>query len=651
MTEIRRPDMQGLRAVAVLSVMLFHAGVTWMPGGFVGVDVFFVLSGFFISRILMRDIREHGHIRLARFWAKRAKRLLPNALLVILCVVTLSAAILPTYQLEGISSDAVASAAFFANFHFAARAIDYFHLDDPASPLLHYWSLAVEEQFYLVLPLLMTPVAWFARRNARHVVAILLVIIVIASLAASIIMLEQNQPFAFFHPQYRAWQLAVGGLAGMVFEKRHKAPVMLREMGIVLGALAVLASVLMLSEQLPYPGFRALFPTLGTAAVILGLDAGRISALLSAALSQRPMVMIGNWSYSLYLWHWPVGIFLAGYWPSPGAGLTVTILIVSFVLGVIAYYAVENPVHRMPLAAGGVWRLLAGSAAAIAVSAGLGASLSTIPGQTDPQVAARIAEASSDLGPNYRNGCHVPFRDIGQPECRFGPAGAPRVVLFGDSHAAQWFTPLTKAAEDEGWQVQAWTKTSCPSGELTIWYVPTRSVYEECSAWRNDRIRELVANPPELVIISNSTRWHGWLYDSRKQTVADRAETDRLWQDGFDALAKRLGDANIPIVELRDTPEMYRSFKNCLSLSEWTDCYRERRDATNGSDWKIGDRTNASRVDLTDAICGPGRCYATKGEMILYRDSHHLTATFATTLAPFIADVLKAARPQHSNKD
>ena len=196
-TSHRRPDLQGLRAVAVLAVIAYHFDIPGMPGGFVGVDIFFVLSGFFITRLLMTDIEEHGRIRLARFWANRVKRLLPNGLLVIICVLAASTLLLPSYRLPDISEDALSAAAFFANFHFAGRMIDYFHLDDPASPLLHYWSLAVEEQFYLALPLLMTMVTLLPGVGARKVVLALLGLVAVASLAASLIVIERSQPEAF----------------------------------------------------------------------------------------------------------------------------------------------------------------------------------------------------------------------------------------------------------------------------------------------------------------------------------------------------------------------------------------------------------------------------------------------------------------------
>lgn len=203
---VRRPDLQGLRAVAVLVVVAFHFGIPGVPGGFIGVDIFFVLSGFFITRLLVRELDRTGRIDLTRFWANRIRRLLPNGLLAILATLLASVLLLPSYRLPSISGDAVAASAFFANFHFAAQAIDYFRLDDPPSPLLHYWSLAVEEQFYLVLPLLLTALVLFVRTHRRAGATALLALIAVASFVASLVVIGHSQPEAFLHPYYRAWQ-------------------------------------------------------------------------------------------------------------------------------------------------------------------------------------------------------------------------------------------------------------------------------------------------------------------------------------------------------------------------------------------------------------------------------------------------------------
>lgn len=645
--DTRRGDLQGLRAVAVLAVIAYHFGIPGAPGGFVGVDIFFVLSGFFITRLLVRDVEAHGRVRLVRFWANRAKRLLPNGLLTILCVLVASVVLLPSYRLPGISEDAVSAAAFFANFHFEDRAVDYFHLDDPPSPLLHYWSLAVEEQFYLALPLLIGCVVVllrFRRLEARTVVLLLLVLVAAVSLAASLVAIERSQPEAFFFPHYRAWQLALGGMAGLLFDRRAAVPRAIRAGGAAAGMLAIAASIALLGDDMTYPGIRALAPTVGAAALVFGVDAGRF---LAYALSRPLLVRIGDMSYSLYLWHWPVAVFLAALSPVPGAGGIVAGLALTALLAWGAWRYVERPIHHMPLSALRPSRLLVAGAGGVAVAVCASIGAGSLQGRSDPRITALIAEATADLGANYKNGCHLGLDPVDQPKCRFGQPGGHRVVLFGDSHAAQWFTPVAKAGEEAGWQVEAWTKTSCPTADVAMWYPRTRSVYEQCDRWRKARLRDLVENPPDLVILGNFANYYGWIFDDLRGRSADRPTSERLWRDGMQRTGEALVAAGIPVVELRDTPRMYASYKDCLSGGRWQDCGRQRRDALSGMASPRIDSALYSRLDLSDHLCSPQECPAAIDGAIAYRDSEHLTASHAAALyRHFLPLLAKAERPE-----
>lgn len=646
-SDTRRGDLQGLRAVAVLAVIAYHFGIPGAPGGFVGVDIFFVLSGFFITRLLVRDVEAHGRVRLVRFWANRAKRLLPNGLLTILCVLVASVVLLPSYRLPGISEDAVSAAAFFANFHFEDRAVDYFHLDDPPSPLLHYWSLAVEEQFYLALPLLIGCAALllrFRRLEARTVVLVLLGLAAAASLAASLVAIERSQPEAFFFPHYRAWQLSLGGMAGLLFDRREAVPRAIRAGGAAAGTLAIAASIALLGDDMTYPGVRALAPTVGTVALVFGVDAGRF---LAYALSRPLLVHIGDMSYSLYLWHWPVAVFLAALSPGPGAGGIGAGFALTALLAWGAWRYVERPIHHMPLSTLRPPRLLVAGAGGVAlvVCASIGAG--SLQGRSDPRITALIVEATADLGANYKNGCHLGLDPVDQPECRFGQPGGRRVVLFGDSHAAQWFTPVAQAGEEAGWQVEAWTKTSCPTADVAMWYPRTRSVYEQCDLWRKARLRDLVENPPDLVILGNFANYYGWIFDDLRGRSADRPTSERLWRDGMRRTGEALVAAGIAVVELRDTPRMYASYKDCLSAGRWQDCGRQRRDALSGMASPRIDSALYSRLDLSDHLCFPQECPAVIDGAIAYRDSEHLTASRAAALyRHFLPLLAEAERPK-----
>ena len=640
-----RADLQGLRAVAVLAVIGYHFGIPGMPGGFVGVDVFFVLSGFFITRLLLRELEERGRIRFGRFWANRAKRLLPNGLLAILCVLVASALLLPHYRLAGISEDALSAAAFFANFHFADRAVDYFHLDDPASPLLHYWSLAVEEQFYLALPLAMAVAAIRPPFGVRTAIVVLLAVVAVVSFAASLVEIEHSQPDAFFEPWFRAWQLACGGLVGVAFARREAVAAAIRGAGALAGLVAVAASIVLLDDDMSYPGVGGLGPTLGTAALVFGVDAGRLSAPVARFLAMPAMVAIGDRSYSLYLWHWPVAVFMAALWPaSTGVATVLAGLAATALLASAAYALVERPIHRMELPARGLWRVLAAGAAGVAAVAGIAAGVTILPSRTDPAVAERIAEASADLGRNYENGCHRDLEDIDQPDCRFGRPGGPRAVLFGDSHAAQWFAPLVKAGEEAGWEVQVWTKTSCPTADVVIWYPPARSVYEQCGQWRAARMRDLVENPPDLVVLANYSNFYGWIFDEARGRAADRLTAERLWQEGARRTVETLVAVGTRVVELRDTPRMYASYKDCLSKGQWSACARPREEALSGMALPAIESPLYSRLDLSDVLCPAGTCSPAIGGVIAYRDSHHLTSGYAASLHGYFKPLLAVVK-------
>lgn len=636
----RRADLQGLRALAVLAVVAYHFGMPGVSGGFVGVDVFFVLSGFFITRLLLREIEEQGRIRLALFWANRAKRLLPNGLLCILAILLASVLLLPSYRLPGLSQDALSAAAFFANFHFAAQAVDYFHLDVPESPLLHFWSLAVEEQFYAVLPLLILLMTWITRRkNPRHVVLGLLLAIAAGSFVGAMVMIGLDQPKAFFHPQFRAWQLALGGCVGLVFAHRESFAPGLRGGGALLGLIAICAAIFLLDDDMSYPGGWALLPTIGTAALVFGIDA-KPASWMRRAFTLRPVTYIGDMSYSLYLWHWPVAVFLAELWPAGGfAGMGLG-LVLSMALAWLAYRFVELPLHRRRLTMPGAGRALIGAVGCVALTAGAAAGLNAIPGRSDPAITARIAEATADLGENYGNGCHLGFDETEQPECRFASQGGPRVVLWGDSHAAQWFTPLVAAGENAGWTVEAWTKTSCPTAQVTIWYPPSRAIYGACETWRRERLAALLENPPDLVLLGNYSRYYGWIYDSAGEGPASRGVSEALWQRGFEATTETLLAAGIRVVELRDTPQMYASYKDCLSAGDWSACYRPRGDALAGMAGPEIESSLYRRMELSDVLCDGEICRAATGNAILYRDSEHLTATHAATLYGYFEELL-----------
>jgi peptidoglycan/LPS O-acetylase OafA/YrhL len=342
-----RPDVQGLRAIAVLLVVLFHAGVGPFSGGFVGVDVFFVISGFVITGVLLRERAQTGGTSLLGFYARRARRILPAATLVIIATVLMSYHWLGFIAANQVSHDARDAALFFANFHFISMSTNYFTARLPPSPLQHFWSLSVEEQFYFVYPAIFVAVILAGRRYAlaRKLVPVLLAVIGI-SFALSVFETASNANAAYFSPFTRAWELALGALIAVLGGLLSKIPPMIAAVCTWAGAACLLVAALVYTSATAYPGDAVALPVIGTAAVIAG---GVAAPALGAEvlLRRRPFQWLGAISYSLYLWHWPI-IVVAEEEATHALSLLhrLVLVVVALAASALTYVLVENPVRK-----------------------------------------------------------------------------------------------------------------------------------------------------------------------------------------------------------------------------------------------------------------------------------------------------------------
>ncbi|MEI7057071.1 acyltransferase family protein [Nocardioides sp. CCNWLW239] len=366
-----RPDIQGLRAIAVLAVVALHVGFGSLTGGFVGVDVFFAISGFLITQQLMRQVRTEGRVSLLGFYARRARRILPAATLVLLATVVYAALFLGFVRTREIALDALWSAAFAANFRFASLETDYFSAALPPSPLQHFWSLAVEEQFYLVWPLVILGCLWVLRRRSRNataegsdttdhrgrrrVLVIALGIGIVASLLASAVLTRTSPEAAYFSPFTRAWELGLGAIAAIAFRDDGPQDATARWRAQVLSAFGmffIICACLQFNDATPFPGTPALVPVLGSVFIIVAGTLWHGPTVVGRLLSVRPLQVIGNWSYSLYLWHFPVLVLAElqlgrelRWWEQ------VLLVALAFVLAGLSYRFVEEPFRR-----GILWR-------------------------------------------------------------------------------------------------------------------------------------------------------------------------------------------------------------------------------------------------------------------------------------------------------
>src|SRR4051794_2053939 len=307
-----RADVQGLRGIAVLAVVLYHAGLGFVPGGFVGVDVFFVVSGFLITGLLVREVGTAGRVHFAEFYARRMRRLLPAAALVLLVTAVVSVRALPPLRVHSALLDVRAAALYASNYRFAAAGTDYLNADAPPSPVQHYWSLGVEEQFYLIWPALLMVAVVLARRRGRSAMAggtVALLAVTAISFAVSMWLTDADQPWAFFSLPTRAWELSVGGLVALGAAWWRRLPVSVAATAAVAGLGGVLGSVLLIDAGAPFPGTVALVPVLSTAAVLVGGSAWHRSSS-QLLLGAGPLQGAGRISYTWYLWHWPVLTFV-----------------------------------------------------------------------------------------------------------------------------------------------------------------------------------------------------------------------------------------------------------------------------------------------------------------------------------------------------
>ena len=701
-----RTDVEGLRAVAIAAVVGYHVGLPLFGGGFVGVDVFFVISGFLITGLLVVEATSTGHVSLSRFWARRARRLLPAATLVLALVALASWFAIPGIDHQSVGLDVVAAALYVANVRFAVQATDYLASDSAPSPVLHFWSLGVEEQFYVLWPLLIIAAAAFltwrrsrsraaataTRSVSRGPLAAVLAVLGVASFLLSLRLTARIEPWAVFSMPTRAWEFAIGGLVSIGAVEIARLPVAVRRGLGWLGGGVLLGSVVLLSSDLPYPGTAALWPVLGTAAVIAaGARSGDRAAGVPALLSWWPMRALGRLSYSWYLWHWPVLVLAASVLGDLGVPQRLGLALLALVPAALAHRVVERPLHHLPSLVASTRRSLslgaalsAGAAltgAALALSTGGGALASglVVLGAADEQTGrgpAALAspptpspsrptsssspsttavgwpsgpltpspsQARGDLPVIYADGCHLTKSQTTHGTCAFGDtASSTDVVLVGDSHAAQWFPALESLAVTHHWRLLVRTKSGCPAPDVTIYDRALKRAYDECDTWRAEVLAEIAQTHPALVV-ATGTRTDS-LVDRSTGSRIDPSAAPAEWQAGWSRTLAALQRDGVTTAILRDTPWPGRDVPSCVQQHRASPSACDlSRSALDSPVYDVGMATGvavAHGVDLTSVICDPTRCPVTRGRYLVYRDTSHLTATFARALAPYLGQRL-----------
>jgi peptidoglycan/LPS O-acetylase OafA/YrhL len=649
-----RPDIEGLRAIAILLVVGYHAGVPGFSGGYIGVDVFFVLSGYLITWLLVHEAEETRTLNLARFYARRVRRLLPALAVMLFGIILLGIIIYAPFEQRSLANTALATATYWSNIYFANSATDYLGPTAETNPFLHTWSLGVEEQFYLLWPLfvmfLLGVLPWQQPLPNHRRFFWGLALITGVSFALSIYLTTSRQPWAFFLLPARAWEFAAGALAVLLPQgswisgqfKRLKLflpnSLNFSSVGWVvpllgwLGLGGLLAAGAFFDRSTSFPGVAALVPVLSTVFLLrAGTPASETG--LTKLLSLRPLQEIGRLSYSWYLWHWPVLVFATANDNRLSLPAKLGLLGVSLALAEASYRFIENPIRHHP-------RLVRRSAYSLVLAAFitiLAVGLSYWWWQMSLQWAespeqTRFTQVIDEIPVVYASGCHADFFEVGTniEKCTSGPANASRLlVLFGDSHAAQWYPALEQMAYEQEWQLISLTKSACPAVDTLKFNQTLGRDYNECDTWRKAVLHKIRELSPDLVIVASST---------------NQIFSHNEWLAGMERVLNSLSETSRSVVLLRDTPYPGFDVPTCLARHKWSSkmvplpaCEIEAETITSLELYDLQRHMaerydNVFMVDMGPYICPKTPCPLERDELILYRDSHHLSVSFVKSL-------------------
>jgi peptidoglycan/LPS O-acetylase OafA/YrhL len=643
-----RADIEGLRALAILAVVGDHANVPFMQGGFIGVDIFFVLSGYLITSILMREISSTGRVSLVDFYARRLKRLFP-ALALMLLATCLAATVLlaPAEQLSQTAAAGAASL-WLSNMYFVFAEQSYFDAGSENNLFLHTWSLGVEEQFYLLWPFVLLFLVASAKGSRRDLL-LGMGVILLADFVLGVVLSGTKPIWAFYTMPARGWQFALGGMLAMLAGGAHKSEVQqdrYRNFAGWLGLVLVIASVLTLSETDVYPGVRALLPSVGAALLLYAGTGASTRGSVSALLAISPMRFLGKVSYSWYLWHWPVLVFGATLWPTASLAMRCALVAFAFFLAVVTYFLVEQPLRDSTVLQRRPSMVLVGSLAVMVLGVS-SINMSWRPAAMDWAVSpsqAAYNQVRSDLPALYAAGCDDWYASARVRACAFGDAQAERTtVLFGDSVAAQWFSALAATYAQAGSRLVVVTKSSCPMVDEPLYYARIRAEYLVCEEWREAAIQFIAELQPEAVFLGSAAT-----YD---YSMAD-------WVGGTGRVLEGLSRTAGGIFLIHGSPRLPFDGLTCLSrkawqpaaLAGWTEC---NAPVSTAPDLAVlaslleaaSSFANVRVLDFADLLCPDTQCRAEMNGEIVFRDSQHVTNRFVNVLTPAITAKIVAAKP------
>lgn len=607
----RNPQIQALRALAAVLVLVYHA--QWLDGGYIGVDIFYVISGFLITGILVRELDTKNSISLLSFYARRTKRLLPASFLVIFVTGIAGYILLPASMREAFGRDLIAASTYISNFFFALWENDYQNLNSTPSPFIHFWSLAVEEQFYLFWPFF---ILLLFRLGKRRGVLYGIVATLIGSFLFSLYLTERAPIWAFYILPTRAWELAAGALLVFLPELKKMRPV------IALSSLVVILTVTnIFDEATPFPGTAALAPVIAT--VLLLASRNNWPPILNVVAKTRVTQWLGAISYPLYLWHWPVLVIPAIYLGEELNTLQVIALLsLTVALAGLTHKFVEEPLRDAKIQQRSVFKAAALATSVSIIIGGLTfvQHSNTITVQVGIEAADGVVELSLDEVRSKPlvndDGCHIHVRETVSPRCEYGDTSSERtIVLYGDSHAAQWFPALDLIGQRKGLKIVSLTKSACPSAEV-IKELSSQYVIEDCQAFRDSSVARINKIKPLAVILTGMQPFTAPYSDESAKS---------WWLAGEKVLFNRIKGATQYPIYITDTPLPRVDIPDCLVAGRGDAC-----DTARPIDAEVAPGLIA--INPTPWLCAD-KCPAVVDGIIAYRDQSHLTVAMSKHLS------------------
>jgi peptidoglycan/LPS O-acetylase OafA/YrhL len=607
----RSPQIQALRALAAGLVLIYHA--KWIDGGYIGVDIFYVISGFLITGILLRELDSKSTISLVAFYARRTKRLLPASFVVIFTTALAALILLPASMRQSLGKDVIAASTYISNFLFALWENDYQNLNSTPSPFIHFWSLAVEEQFYIFWPLF---ILILFRIGKRRAVFYGVLTTLVASFLFSLYLTERAPIWAFYILPTRAWELAAGALLVFLPELKKFRPVVA-----LFSFVAICIATLIFDKTTPFPGIAALAPVVAT--VLLLASRSKWPLIINVIAQSRVTQWLGAISYPLYLWHWPVLVIPAIYL---GEELTlvqtVLLLALTVVLAGLTHRYVEAPMREVTLSHRKVFTFAAMATSASILIGGLTYIQHSNSIAIDNGFTVSLDDIRSKPKIN-EDGCHIHIRQTVSPRCEYGDLTSDEtIVLYGDSHAAQWFPALDLIGKKRGIKIVSLTKSACPSAEV-IKELSSQYDVKDCQAFRDSSVARINKIKPMAVILTGMQPFTAPYSDESARS---------WWLAGESTAFNRIKDATKFPIYLTDTPLPQIDIPDCLVAGRGAKCDTSRPVAAEVAPGFIP-------INPTPWLC-TDKCPAVVDGIVAYRDKSHLTVEMSKHLSVQLENAL-----------